>query len=137
MASSSPLFSLLRHPSSLLLPLLPPPYESLSFILHSLPVKVLSRGSLPLYSLLPVHNALFSLHASSPYIPRISYIWSRSQVSLVPPPPQWYASQCINACGEPNHQVTSQLNCSRFSPHAFHLGKKIEVFVAEGSPDHH
>ena len=36
------------------------------------------------------------------------------------------------------HQITkspSQLNCSRFSPHAFHLDEKVEVFVAEGSPE--
>ena len=25
---------------------------------------------------------------------------------------------------------------NRFSPHAFHLDKKVEVFAAEGSPDH-
>ena len=24
-----------------------------------------------------------------------------------------------------------------FSPHTFHLEEKVEVFVAEGSPDHH
>ena len=36
------------------------------------------------------------------------------------------------------HQITkspSQLNCSRFSPHAFHLDEKVEVFVAEGSQE--
>ena len=29
-----------------------------------------------------------------------------------------------------------RLNFNRFSPHAFHLDKKIEVFAAEGSPNH-
>ena len=28
------------------------------------------------------------------------------------------------------------LNFNRFSPHAFHLDKKVEVFAAEGSPNH-
>ena len=28
------------------------------------------------------------------------------------------------------------LNFNRFSPHTFHLDKKIEVFAAEGSPNH-
>ena len=37
------------------------------------------------------------------------------------------------------HQITKSpglLNCSRFSPHAFHLDQKVEVFAAEGSPGH-
>ena len=29
-----------------------------------------------------------------------------------------------------------ELKFGRFSPHAFHLDKKVEVFAAEGSPDH-
>ena len=28
------------------------------------------------------------------------------------------------------------LNFNRFSPHAFHLDKKVEVFAAEASPNH-
>ena len=32
--------------------------------------------------------------------------------------------------------ASGQLKLSRFSPHAFHLDKKVEVFAAEGSPDH-
>ena len=28
------------------------------------------------------------------------------------------------------------LNLNRFSPHAFHLDTKVEVFAAEGSPNH-
>ena len=28
------------------------------------------------------------------------------------------------------------LNFNRFSPHTFHLDEKIEVFAAEGSPNH-
>ena len=33
-------------------------------------------------------------------------------------------------------ELPSELHFYKFSPHAFHLDKKVEVFAAEGSPNH-
>ena len=43
----------------------------------------------------------------------------RGQLSdLIVPlsPPQWYASQGFNACGEPNHQVTRSAELQQVQP---------------------
>ena len=61
-------------------------------------------------------------------------IWASGQVSLPPPngmPPK-VSMPVVN-------QITRSpglLNFNRFSPHTFHLDKKIEVFAAEGSLNH-